>query len=398
MRTLVPDYQIWVGDTPYFPRDALTYLTWQGTGDPLERNYVWVDDVTTLLRMPLKTRAGKGMAFLLENAGRGPTVLAELRRRFPNHTAVDLRYPVNGGKVFARGILVPSGSMGQEAAKVQPMPGVEREEVVPPAPGGKLRQPRGISVARDGNILVADFGNDRIQEFAPNLTFFRTFGSNGGLAGEFKQPSDVVAAADGTIYVADTWNHRVQVFNPDGTFVRELTSGFYGPRGLAVDQKGAVFVVDTGNNRVVRFSASGEKDREWGRKGNGPGEFLEPVGVAIDASGQVYVSDNGNGRLQVFSRDGKFVSEFKVAGWQSQVYSEPHLAIDDKGIIWVTVPGAHEVRAYDRSGKLLRTITGKSVPEATFETPMGIAFNAKGKELIVSDLENRLVRLPHPPQ
>jgi tripartite motif-containing protein 71 len=118
--------------------------------------------------------------------------------------------------------------------------------------------------------------------------------------------------------------------------------------------------------------------------------------VAVDASGTVYVCDNGNGRLQLFSRDGRFLSAFPVSGWESKVYSEPNITLDPRGRLWVTVPGAKEVRSYDRTGKLLHTITGVSVPDAHFDTPMGIAYNAATHELIVSDLEHRLVRFPLP--
>ena len=395
MKTLVPDYQIFVGDTPYFPRDALTYLTYPGTGDPYERHYTWLDDVSMLLRTPLSPPPGKGLAFIVENTGHGPKVLSELMRRYPNHKSVELRYPVtDGGRVFARGILVPADNATAGAAPAESVPGVVMEEVQPEAPDGKLRQPRGVALTGAGNILVSDFGNERIQEFAPNLGFVRKFGRTGELPGEFKQPGDVSVGPTGEIYVADTWNHRVQVFSKDGAFVREWKATFYGPRGIAVDAKGSVYVVDTGNNRVVRFSSTGQKEVEWGGKGSDPGQLLEPVGIAFDAAGQVYVSDNGNGRLQIFTRDGKFVREFPVTGWASKVYSEPHIAVDDKGTIWVTVPGSKEIRAYDAKGKLLKTLTGSSVPGATFDTPMGIVFSPKAHELIIADLENRLVKIP----
>jgi DNA-binding beta-propeller fold protein YncE len=395
MKTLVPQYQIFVGDTPYFPRDALTYLTYQGSGDPFERKYTWVDDVGILLRIPLTAPPGKGLALLLENAGRGPKVLAELRRRYPNHTAVELRYPPETGRVFARGILVPPDAAATGGAvPVQDVPGVATEVVEPAVPGGKLHQPRGVALTPSGNVWVADFANDRVQEFSPALSFVRALGAAGDLPGEFKQPSAIAVGPSGDIYVADTWNHRVQVFASDGAFVREIKAGFYGPRGVAVDTKGDVYVTDTGNNRIVRFSPEGEKQLEWGTKGTEQGQFLEPVGVAVDRAGKVYVSDNGNGRLQIFNPDGTFLRSFEVPGWRSEVYSEPHIAIDVGGIVWVTVPGEKAVRAYDANGKLLKTVTGSSLPAPGFEKPMGIAFDAKNRELVVSDLENRLVRIP----
>jgi hypothetical protein len=99
----------------------------------------------------------------------------------------------------------------------------------------------------------------------------------------------------------------------------------------------------------------------------------------------------------MFTRDGRFVAAFPVAGWESKVYSEPHVVLDPRGSIWVTVPDAKEVRNYDRSGKLLRTITSQSIPGRSFGTPMGITYDAASRELIISDLDHRLVRLPLAP-
>jgi len=57
----------------------------------------------------------------------------------------------------------------------------------------------------------------------------------------------------------------------------------------------------------------------------------------------------------------------------------------------VTVPAQHVVRAYDKSGKLLRTITGQSIANAPFDIPMGIAYDPLAKEIVVSDLNRPLV-------
>ena len=278
---------------------------------------------------------------------------------------------------------------------IEEIPSVAGEEIKPQDAPGRVQQPRGIAVSPQGEVIVADFGNNRIQEFASDLKFVRGWGTPGELPGQFKEPAAVAVAPNGDIYVADTWNHRVQVFSKEGKYLREWAAGFYGPRGITVDSKGAVYVADTGNNRIGRFSPSGQKEVEWGAKGSAPGQFLEPVGVVTDASGQVYVADNGNGRLQIFTRDGRPVSQFAVPGWESKVYSEPHIAVDDKGTIWVTVPGAKEIRAYDRTGKLLRTIQGQQIPGVIFDTPMGIAYSPAKHELVIADLDHKVVRIPN---
>jgi len=418
MNTLLPYYSIWIGDTPYFPRDTMTFLTYQGKGNPEIRNYVWLDDVTALLRMRPVPQPGKGLAFILENVGRGQQVFAALRARYPKHDEVDLRYKE---AIFAKALLVPREALSQvmdsdlpaavplpqtaeearQPAKEVPLPPAAQAtpevEAPPPAQdaAGKLQQPRGLTALSDGSVVVCDFGNDRLQSFDRNLAFVRQWGHASATAGNFKQPCDVAVGPTGDLFVADTWNQRVQVFSATGDYKREWAAAFFAPRGIAVDAKGGVFVADSGNNRVVRFSAEGQKEVEWGKKGSDQGELSEPVGIAVDANGQVFVADNGNGRVQVFTRDGKFVREFPVSGWRLQPFSEPQMTFDPHGALWVTVPAAKEVRNYDPKGKLLRTITNKSIEGVTFETPMGITYNPATKDFVVTDLAGRLVRIPY---
>jgi sugar lactone lactonase YvrE len=163
-----------------------------------------------------------------------------------------------------------------------------------------------------------------------------------------------------------------------------------------------VFVADTGNNRVVRFSPTGQQQKAWGGAGSGEGQFIEPVGIAVgsiaaDGSAasdvEVFVADNGNGRLQRFSADGEFLAAFDVPGWRSAAFSEPHVALDDQGLLWVTVPAAGEVRAYDRTGTLKHTVSADEILGGPAQTPLGIAYNPVTHELIVSDAADRVLRL-----
>ena len=134
---------------------------------------------------------------------------------------------------------------------------------------GQLQRPRGLRVAPDGSIYVADSGNHRIQHFSADGTVLQAWGTFADLSkgaapgGTFNEPWDVAVAPDGSVYVADTWNHRVQKFTADGKFVKmwgyfgqgEKPDAFWGPRGLAVDAQGRVYVMDTGNKRIVVFDA-----------------------------------------------------------------------------------------------------------------------------------------------
>jgi DNA-binding beta-propeller fold protein YncE len=279
---------------------------------------------------------------------------------------------------------------------IEEVPKVTEEEAAAPVQGapGQLSQPRGVALDSQGNIYVADFGNDRIQKFSPQLQFLKEWGTKGDLPTQFKQPGDVAVGPDDLVYVADTWNQRVQVFTPEGEYKREWTDKYYGPRGLAVAPSGAVYLADTGNHKIRKFDDKGTEVASWGGLGSEPGQFTEPVGVAVDAKGDVYVVDNGNARLQIFDADGKLLSSIDVDGWAQKVFSEPHVAVAPDGTIWVSVPLLQLVRAYNRDGTMLKEIKGGDEPTLPFDRPMGLVVDPKANELVVVDLENRVIRLP----
>ena len=63
-----------------------------------------------------------------------------------------------------------------------------------------------------GYIIVADCGNNRIQMFQEDGTFLRAFGCWGSQDGEFKGLEGVAVMPNGNILVCDRENHRVQIF------------------------------------------------------------------------------------------------------------------------------------------------------------------------------------------
>jgi sugar lactone lactonase YvrE len=283
----------------------------------------------------------------------------------------------------------------QRVATIEEVPPEEGAEVPPPpSEAGELRQPRGVAVASNGTVFVADWDNHRIQAFTRGLEFERKWGERGDLPGQFKQPGDVAIDHNDTVYVADTWNQRVQVFTADGKYLREFGGAWYGPRGVTVSGNGKVYVADTGNHRIRRFDAAGHEEMTWGGNGSEPGQFKEPIGITTDAADRVYVCDNANARVQIFNANGQLQSSFPVDGWEPKAFSEPHIALEGDAVIWVTVPLQKVVRAYDHSGTVLRELRGEINGKTYFKVPIGVAYDAAVKDLVITDLENNLARIP----
>jgi len=88
---------------------------------------------------------------------------------------------------------------------------------------------------------------------------------------------------------------------------------FAGIRSVAFDRRDNLYVLDQQNNRVVVFDATGRYLRQFGRKGQGPGEFGAPMQLAVTTDDQVVVSDLGNRAFIVFRTDGEYVRNVPYA-------------------------------------------------------------------------------------
>lgn len=69
---------------------------------------------------------------------------------------------------------------------------------------------------------------------------------------------------------------------------------------IAVGSDGGVFVLDMMQQELRSFDADGRHRATVGRKGRGPGEFLQPNALTITDDGLVHVVDNPNTRIATF--------------------------------------------------------------------------------------------------
>ena len=87
--------------------------------------------------------------------------------------------------------------------------------------------------------------------FDHNGEFLFCFGSNGEGNGQFNAPTGLAVDAQDNILVADWGNSRIQIFDSQGSFlsfVNTVVCPLYGPQGLALTHDGHIVVADSGNH------------------------------------------------------------------------------------------------------------------------------------------------------
>jgi DNA-binding beta-propeller fold protein YncE len=129
---------------------------------------------------------------------------------------------------------------------------------------GQFNAPAYLTADDQGNIYVVDGFNNRIQKFDSSGQFLAKWGRPGKGDGQFSFISGEYAAGlgavavdeQGNVYVADYGNNRIQKFDGSGQFLAKWGSSGIGdnqfnhPIALTVDPAGRVYIADFGNNRI----------------------------------------------------------------------------------------------------------------------------------------------------
>lgn len=158
---------------------------------------------------------------------------------------------------------------------------------------------------RQGNLYVSEYGEwDRVQKFSPEGKFLKQWGGHGAAPGQFSRPQCLAFDPLDRLWVCDACNHRIQVFDTEGTLLfawgRQGTAPgeLYYPYSLVFDDQGHLYVCEYGNHRVQKFTAEGRSLGCWGRHGRGEGEMHNPWALVRDSLGRLHVLDTNNHRVQ----------------------------------------------------------------------------------------------------
>jgi sugar lactone lactonase YvrE len=173
-------------------------------------------------------------------------------------------------------------------------------------------QPTHAIFGKDGYLYVSDgYFNSRIVVLNNRGEYIREWGAKGYAKGQFNNPHGIGFLQNGNLLVCDRDNARIQVFSPDGKFLHQWYSKSIGrPWNLCVSSKNDIYIVDggdqDGNNPragIVKLDSNGTFIARYSNFGTLPGELNWPHSIGIDTSNNIFVVDLRNQRVQRFSQD-----------------------------------------------------------------------------------------------
>ena len=256
--------------------------------------------------------------------------------------------------VVANGDLYLADTGNHEIRKVTALTGIVTLVVGSTSPGysgdggaataARLRLPAAIVVAANGDMYIADTGNDAVRKVTAATGIATTYAGTGttGYTGDggaatsarLSGPQGLVLAANGDLYIADTGNNVIRrVTAATGvitTFAGTGTAGFLGdggvatsarlnaPESVSISASGELYIADAGNNRIRRVSTGGTITTvagtgTAGAAGDGglptAAQLNSPHGIAVSTSGTYYISDRVNNEIR------RVTGVFAVVAW-----------------------------------------------------------------------------------
>jgi DNA-binding beta-propeller fold protein YncE len=217
-------------------------------------------------------------------------------------------------------------------------------------------RPSGLSIDRDGNLLVSDSHYHCLRIYSPEGKELRKIGGETGTApGQLSYVSDAVQDQDGYYYVAEFCeNRRISKFNSDGQFIKcwggeQTKPGEFGRlRALELGLDDNLYVVDCTNHCVDVFTKEGQLVRSWGEAGSEPGQLSYPSDLAFGRHGELYVVERGNHRVQKFTAEGTSLGCWGGPGREPGHLVEPWaLVVDSRGRVHVIDTENHRVQRID---------------------------------------------------
>ena len=165
---------------------------------------------------------------------------------------------------------------------------------------GQLDVPRGLCSDYNGDVYVADSGNNRVSVFSKQLQFLKCLGTQ-----QLKTPFDVKVTPN-SLVILDRSPNCIHFYSRSGDLLSScVTRGddgmVYRPFFFCLDTAGNILIVDSRRHDVKILSPSGHLIQEIGKEGHGRGEFIFPHGICVSELGTIFViSWNENFALQSF--------------------------------------------------------------------------------------------------
>jgi hypothetical protein len=252
----------------------------------------------------------------------------------------------------------------------------------------------------DDEVIVYGVNSGRHEIlFNTSMYALDVYGKKGNDTGCFFYPRGVAANEDGDVYIADSGNNRVvRLFNPKSTVVwkgvltgdKEHGISLNGPSRVALDEAKNVYVTDPGNKRIIIFDNSGQIKTIIG----GINDFdfeMYPTALAVaDGAARwsyfrkekaIFCADRNGTRVLKFNFNGQLEKQVNMPDGYGAGYG----AIDYYHSFWVTDIKKHCIVKFSHNLELLDIFGSYGKGDNQFDQPRGITIYKRYGQTFIAE-------------
>jgi DNA-binding beta-propeller fold protein YncE len=328
-----------------------------------------------------------------------------------------------------------------------PAPDLQTLTYTSTGPGGGLYHPVGVSaaggkvyVSNSGANIIATISGGTTAAFAGSLSAYGEHGDGGqASAASLYHPGGSAVDAQGDVFIADSGDNTIREVTPSGVIKKFAGTGYAGPFGfpaaltsldhpqnVAVNAADDVYIADTYNNRVLKVAPSGQVtavagDGSAGYSGDGRlaafAELNEPTGVAVDAKGNLYIADSANSVIRrvdavtgiITTVAGNYAADQASGGLggfsgdggpatSARLNAPQGVAVDGAGDLFIADTFNNAIREVTPAGIITTVVNSSAQPggesngaaptASHLNTPYGIAIDQSAGTLYIADTNN----------
>ena len=250
-----------------------------------------------------------------------------------------------------------------------------------------LNRPRGIAFNSHKQMIVSEWGDNKLSIFDINGQKIRSFGSYGNGPGQMIYPKTIVTDDADNIYVSS--DHKLQKLTRNGDIVRCIggKQGVIGsqkgefnfPRGIKLYKK-QVYVCDSKNYCIQVFDI----DLNFVRCIDTHSFIDTAYDIELDTAGNMYVADNGNKRVLVMNSTGRFVRTFG----EGNLVGPSSLHIADKYMYVCNY--SNRVVVFETSSQFVTSFGSRGRKDGEFDGPRCITSCSNGFIYVCDFSNNRI--------
>jgi len=244
-----------------------------------------------------------------------------------------------------------------------------------PIDNNPLSRPQGLSIDIDGNLYIADTGNNRVLKLSQDGKLLRQVGGFGWGKEQFDNPVDVWVENGLDVLVVDYNNRRVERYDKDLNYISSLyndetapaTAQFAFPVAVALSSHGEILLADAEFQRIVRINSFGKVLGSFGDYDAGDGVLASPMKILISARDEIFVADSARRHVVKYDYFGNYMTHLGDG-----MLRRPTGLAFWRELLLVADGGTHQITAIGRDGERLGAWGEAGDQSGQFSASLGV--------------------------